>query len=147
MNHTNIREAQQEDIDQLVNIWYEASIVAHDFIPESYWKENKQLMSDHYLPASEVYVATDGQIRVGFIALVEDDIAAIFVLPAYQGQGKGSLLLNHAKKLRDRLLLKVYKKNLSSVGFYQAQGFTIIDESIDEQTGENEYVMEWKTKK
>lgn len=49
----NIRPASSDDFEKLVDIWFEASIRAHHFIPESYWEENKAEMQNNYLPRSE----------------------------------------------------------------------------------------------
>ncbi|MNY50519.1 putative N-acetyltransferase YjaB [compost metagenome] len=100
-------------------------------------------MRKQYLPSSETYLLASGVTILGFIALVENDIAAIFVSPQDQGQGVGTLLLNHAKKMRLNLQLKVYKKNRPSVAFYQKKGFVEVSELIDAETGETELIMKW----
>ena len=92
---------------------------------------------------SETYVASVGKNVYGFISLIDDYLAALFVLPEIQNSGIGSSLLDYAKKNRDILRLKVYAKNSKSIGFYKAYGFTIESEAVDEETGENEYIMEW----
>lgn len=143
MNNAMIRKADEADLDQLVEIWYQASLQAHDFIKKEYWKANKIAMRKQYLPSSETYLLASGVRILGFIALVENDVAAIFVSPHGQGQGVGTLLLNHAKKMRHNLQLKVYKKNRPSVAFYQKKGFVEVSELIDAETGEIELIMKW----
>lgn len=137
-----IRKATATDFDELIEIWYESSVLAHDFIPEDYWQKNKELMKTKYLPNSEIFLAIVENEISGFVALVDDYLAAIFVSPQLQGKGIGSLLLEQAKKHRNKLLLNVYKKNVKSVEFYKSKGFSIISESIDEATGEEEFLME-----
>lgn len=51
-----IRKATHKDIKKLAEIWLKTSIIAHDFIPEKYWTDNKSLMEEQYLPNSEVYL-------------------------------------------------------------------------------------------
>ena len=143
MKNLKIRELDKEDIESVVNIWYEASDIAHNFIPERYWKDNKDLMVSKYIPMSETYLACEGNNILGFIAVIDDYLAALFVKPELQGKGIGSLLLNHIKTLREKLQLKVYVKNKNSVEFYKAKGFSVLSESTDENTGEKEFVMEW----
>lgn len=138
-----IRKMMNDDIIKVVEIWFETSIVSHNFISKDYWKTNKKLMENKYLPMSETYLATDGMIILGFIALIDEYLAAIFVKPDIQGKGIGSSLLDFAKNFRKNLQLKVYVKNRKSIEFYKAKGFSIISESIDGETGENEFVMEW----
>jgi len=143
LKNIQIRKIKENDISEIVNIWYEASLLAHSFIPGNYWEKNKELMKTKYIPMSETYLAFDGETILGFVSLIDDYLAAIFVKPEIQCKNIGSLLLNHAKIHRNSLQLKVYCKNEKSVGFYKSKGFSIISESKDEETGENEFVMEW----
>jgi len=119
------------------------SLQAHGFIHSDYWSKNKDQMSNKYIPMSETYQVTDGENILGFISLIEDYLAAIFVKPELQGRGIGSLLLNHAMSLRNNLQLKVFCKNIKSVEFYKSKGFSVISESKDNDTGEDELVMQW----
>ncbi len=139
----NIRPASSDDFEKLVDIWFEASIRAHHFIPESYWEENKAEMQNNYLPRSEVYLAEDEQQIYGFIALVENEIAAIFVAPDQQGKGIGKLLISHAKNLRPQLVLNVYQDNKNSIAFYKSEGFEVAQESFETETQSKVFVMSW----
>ncbi|RJL73037.1 N-acetyltransferase [Acinetobacter radioresistens] len=139
----NIRPARSDDFEKLVDIWFEASIRAHHFIPESYWEENKAEMQNNYLPRSEVYLAEDEQQIYGFIALVENEIAAIFVAPDQQGKGIGKLLISHAKNLRPQLVLNVYQDNKNSIAFYKSEGFEVVQESFETETQSKVFVMSW----
>ena len=56
----------------------------------------------------------------------------------------GKQLLSHVKAQHDQLTLAVYKENASSIAFYQSQGFKLGQESIDEHTGQREYVMTYE---
>ena len=48
--------------------------------------------------------------------------------------------------IRDSLSLHVYLKNERAVRFYKKEGFHIAGEQTDIETGEQEYLMEWKKK-
>ncbi|WP_283776225.1 GNAT family N-acetyltransferase [Virgibacillus pantothenticus] len=80
---------------------------------------------------------------MGFISMVEDYLAALFIDVAYQNNGAGKELLNFEKEQRNKIQLKVYKENLSAVRFYEKNGFIIKKELTDEQTNKQEYFMEW----
>lgn len=80
----------------------------------------------------------------GFIGLAGDYIAGIFVEAEEQSRGVGKQLLVRAKQDRKRLTLQVYEKNERAVHFYQREGFRVVYRDVDEDTGEAEYVMEWK---
>ncbi len=134
---------RNEDAQILANLWVKASLKAHSFIPNEYWINNESLMAEKYLPNSEVYVAEKMDNILGFVALIENHIASIFVDIEQQGQGVGSLLLKQAKELRTDLTLSVYQKNDKSVNFYKSKDFKILSETIDEPTGEKEFTMKW----
>ena len=136
-----IRISTPQDTDAVLDIWLSASIQAHDFIDASFWLSQVDAMRTLYLPASEVYVfERDGGV-VGFHALHGDNLAALFVAPALQGQGIGRQLLAHAKNQRAVLNLSVYQENQASCRFYLAQGFVVVSEQTDAHTGHREYSM------
>lgn len=139
-----IRKATSNDFNELTKIWLQASIKAHHFIPASYWESNTTKMQDIYLPMSEVYIAEDAINIYGFIALVEDTVAAIFVSPEHQAKGIGKQLISYAQDMRSRLELNVYQENKNSVKFYLASGFRIINEGLDTANNAKEYVMLWE---
>lgn len=138
-----IREAREEELDQLVAIWLEGSKQAHYFVDSSYWEENKEMMRGLYLPLSENKVVLEkGEIK-GFLSLMGEYLAAIFIFPKEQGKGYGKALLDQAKSEKDRLELKVYEKNTKALCFYKQNGFEIRGKAVDELTGEKEYLLEW----
>lgn len=143
MSSTEIRRANIHDFSELTDIWFNASVKAHDFIPETYWENNKIQMQNTYLPMSEVYLVENTNNIYGFIALVENTIAAIFVSPEQQGKGIGKLLINHAKGIRDNLELNVYQQNTNSIRFYKSVGFKVVEETLDEETESKEFLMRW----
>ncbi len=147
MKNIRIQKLSDNDLDEIIEIWYEVSIKAHDFITDNYWKENKSLMKEKYIPISETYVAKNENTLMGFISMIDEYLAAIFIKTEMQGLGIGSELINYVKEIRDRIQLKVYKKNLKSINFYKNNGFKIISDIIDNDTEESEYIMEWEKEK
>lgn len=136
-----IRICTPQDTDAVLDIWLSASIQAHDFIEAAFWSSQVDAMRTLYLPASEVYVFERDSVVVGFYALHGDNLAALFVAPAFQGQGIGSQLIAHGKRQRAVLSLSVYQRNQASYRFYLAQGFVVVSEQTDEHTGHREYCM------
>ena len=114
-----IREFNQSDIDQIISIWLEASIKAHNFIDSEFWKSKINDMKEIYLPYAETYVFEEGNELKGFVSLLDDTLAALFVSPQYQGEGIGSQLISKSKSIRQKLTLTVYKENKRS-GNYSA---------------------------
>ncbi|WP_121615435.1 N-acetyltransferase [Virgibacillus halodenitrificans] len=138
-----IREYKDTDIDTLVDIWYKGSLQAHDFIDSAYWESQIKEMKDKYIPMSETYVITEQTKIIGFVSMVEDYLAALFIDVAYQNNGAGKELLNFVKRQRNEIQLKVYKENLSAIRFYKKNGFIIKEELTDEPTNKQEYLMAW----
>ena len=139
-----IRLFKAEDSKEVVELWYEASVIAHDFIEARYWHEKKADMAQIYIPNSETYVYEKENHIVGFVSLIENYIAAIFVAPSEQGKGIGKELMQFIKHKHSILELGVYVKNINSIAFYEKQGFKVVEEKLDESTGEREVVMEYK---
>jgi len=140
----SIRSNKKSEVNKLVKIWYEGSLLAHDFIDKNYWKTQQKDMEEKYLPMSETYVITNETGVVGFVSMVDDYLAALFIDVKYQGEGYGKKLLNFIKERRENIQLKVYKKNRNAVQFYERNGFVIKEELIDEQTAEEEFLMGWE---
>ncbi|WP_252312711.1 N-acetyltransferase [Sinobaca sp. H24] len=141
----NIRTSKETEIDELVEIWHEGSLKAHDFIDSAYWTSQREAMKETYLPLAENYVLcrNDTEI-VGFVSIVDNVyLAALFIDSKHQGEGYGRALLDFVKEQYKQLQLKVYKKNERAGEFYQRNEFIIKEEQIEEKTGEAEFVMEW----
>lgn len=127
----------------MVKIWYEASVLAHDFVPADFWAEQREAMRNLYLPRAENLVFEEEGKVSGFISLVGTRVCALFVAPESQGRGIGSALLEHAKALKGKLSLRVYRENKKAPGFYEKHGFTAAGEEIDGHTGCVQLLMEW----
>lgn len=143
-----IRRSTEEDRDGVIAVWLETSLVAHCFVPATYWQMHVGEMRDVYLPKSETFVFIDeesGRI-VGFISVVDHYIAALFVLPSFQGRGIGCKLIDAVLGLNDYWELKVYSENRASVRFYKNRGFKSVEERLDGMTGHRELKMVYWTK-
>lgn len=138
-----IRKFAMSDIDDVMDIWLKTNISTHDFIDSGYWESNYDSVKEAIQDA-EIYVYdADGMIR-GFIGVIDDYIAGLFVEQQFQSMGIGSKLLSHAKGLKTSLKLGVYAENKKAVDFYEKHGFTVSMENMDEETGHVEYEMVWK---
>lgn len=81
-----IREYRKAEIDILVDIEYQSSLIAHDFIDKDYWKSKREEMKEKYLPMSENYVISKNAEIMGFISMVDNYLAALFIKAKYQGK-------------------------------------------------------------
>lgn len=141
-----IRAFREEDLNAVMQLWLNANIQAHDFIPKEYWESCFDMVKD-MLPQAEVYVFEDGESSqvIGFIGLMETYIAGLFVEEQTRSRGVGKQLLDFVKFIKDDLFLHVYEKNERAIGFYLREGFSIQSRSIDEDTGEKELLMVWES--
>ena len=127
-----------------MQIWLQANLDAHAFIPASFWEAHFEMVRD-LLPQAELYVHEDAGTRQidGFIGLTENHIEGIFVVKSARSKGIGKALLDYAKSRKPRLDLSVYQKNERALAFYQREQFTVQSEGIDEDTNKAELQMLW----
>jgi ribosomal protein S18 acetylase RimI-like enzyme len=142
MEKNMVREFNNKDLDVVMKIWLDTNTNAHDFIPKNYWQNNYEEV-ERMLPEAEIFVYENNHKIQGFIGLMDHYIAGIFIDSECQSKGIGKALLDQAKKIRSDLSLQVYKNNEGAVRFYVREGFTVVREQVDENTGETELVMEW----
>lgn len=141
-----IREFQTSDTEQVMQLWLAGNEDAHPFISKEYWRSHFAEVQEALLQAEVVVYETDGKIQ-GFIGMVNDYIAGIFVDKSCRSCGIGRQLLLYEKKKHDTLSLGVYQKNTRAAAFYLREGFSIQSEAVDEDTGETEHTMIWKKSK
>lgn len=131
------------DLNQVMELWLNGNIEAHDFIPRNYWESNAPMVREQLLQA-EIYVyETDGKI-LGFVGLQGDYLAGIFVDRHARSMGIGGQLIRYVQKIRRTLTLNVYRKNQRAMEFYLREGFSVLSEDIDKATGETDIVLSWK---
>lgn len=138
-----IREFQMSDTEQVMKLWLSGNIDAHSFVPEKYWRSHFDEVQKALLQAKVFVCDIDGNIK-GFIGLMNEYIAGIFVGENCRSTGIGTQLLTYVKEKYDTLSLSVYQQNSRAVAFYQREGFLIQSEGIDEDTEKKEYTMFWK---
>ena len=140
-----IRKFKEDDTVKVMTISTKGNFKAHPFIEKDYWLENFNIVKEEYLWKAETYVYTEDDEIKGFIRLLDGGyIGALFVKTDSLRQGIGKRLLNYVKEKYDKLTLNVYEKNVDAILFYVAMGFKNKKIQIDENTGEKEYIMEWK---
>lgn len=137
-----IREFENEDIEQVMQLWLNTNIQAHHFIPSDYWIGNYDMVKE-MLPNANLYVYELESKIEAFIGVQDAYIAGIFVSEKMQSKGIGKDLLEKVKSMNSQLSLTVYKANTKAVQFYEREQFVIKQEQIDENTGKIECVMEW----
>ncbi len=139
-----IRKSNKQDIDKIVELWYEVSLEAHDFVDKEYWESAKKDMREQYIPMSDTYIIEEDKELIGFISMVDSYLAAIFIDSKFQSKGYGKELLDYVKKHKEYIELKVFQKNVVAYKFYSRNGFIIEKELVDDNLNEKEYLMIWR---
>ena len=120
-----IRKFENLDLDAVMQIWLQANLDAHAFIPASFWTDHFETVRD-MLPQAELYVHENEAPRQidGLIGLTENHIEGIFVAKSARSKGIGRALLGYAKSRKPRLTLSVYQKNERALAFYRKRTIT-----------------------
>lgn len=80
-----IKELENFEINEVLDIWLKTNIKAHNFINKNYWINNYELVKTEYIPNSKTFVYKEHTIIKGFISIMNDSfIGALFVLKDYQ---------------------------------------------------------------
>lgn len=137
-----LNEIDEKTLDSLLAIWLEGNLQAHSFIPKNYWLDNQVAVREGLAQARIFVKETDGK-AVGFLGLVEEAIAGLFVKEQFQKQGIGEALIQRVKDEKKILTLTVYENNQGALLFYERQGFRRVRSQIDPETQQREWLMRW----
>ena len=124
------------DVDAIVDIWYDASTLAHPFLDSTFVEQVRKDMRELYIPNSETWVFVKNEKVVGFIAMMKNEIGGLFVLPKNQSDGIGTQLVNLVVEKFDKLEVEVFEKNSIGRAFYQKYGFDLMQKNMHQKTGE-----------
>jgi len=135
MTHS-IRHYSEADLNDVLSSWENASKIAHPFLKKDFQAQVRKDIPGLYLPNADTWVVkVDNQV-VGFIALIGNEIGAIFLQPEHHGKKIGKLMMDKAQELHGDLEVDVFEKNSIGRKFYSQYGFELIEEKIHEPTGE-----------
>lgn len=140
-----IRKFEIKDTKRVMQLWLEANIEAHDFVPGDYWLSQYQSVEEQLLQA-DIYVYEQEEEIQGFVGMMNNYLAGIFVDKKCRSMGIGKGLLECVKKNYPAFSLNVYQKNQRAVDFYLREGLSVASKGIDEDTGETDYTMTWNQK-
>lgn len=129
-----IRQYLETDLDGVLSSWESASKIAHPFLKEEFLDTERYNIPNVYLPNTDTWVAEVDGIAVGFIALMGNEVGAIFLDPKFHGIGIGKSLMDKAQELHETLEVEVFKANSIGRKFYDRYGFQFLAESIHEPT-------------
>ena len=130
-----IRKHSPEDLDQIIDIWSQASALAHPFLNANFVEKVRHDMTHLYIPGSDTWVYETDEGIVGFISMIGNEIGGLFVRPNSHSKGIGSTLVNFIKEQHDTLEVEVFENNSIGRAFYAKYGFKQIKQYHHEQSG------------
>jgi putative acetyltransferase len=130
-----LREGRTADGARAIDIWCAAVDATHDFLsPRD--RAAIEIEVRAFLPAAPLWLAVDeGDRAIGFMLIDAGCMEALFIDPAYRGQGVGRALVAHALDLAPQLDTSVNAQNAQAVGFYERLGFVRIGRSETDDQG------------
>lgn len=138
-----IRKHKPSDLGAILNVWLQASTLAHPFLKDEFVETVKKAMRETYIPNSETWVYVENSVILGFIGMQGNEIGGLFVLPIHQSKGVGRTLVNFILEQHDQLEVEVFEKNKIGIPFYTKFGFTTYKQYIMEETGEQVFRMKF----
>jgi putative acetyltransferase len=84
-----IRQYKESDLESVLDSWEMATRLAHDFMTDNFIAQERKNVAEIYLPNTDTWIAEiDSEVR-GFIALMGNEVGAIFLQPKFHGKGIG----------------------------------------------------------
>tara|TARA_R110000824_G_scaffold336_11_gene2445 strand:+ start:104855 stop:105307 length:453 start_codon:yes stop_codon:yes gene_type:complete len=131
-----IRKYENADLAAVLSSWEAATRLAHPFMRDEFIAQERINVADVYIPNTDTWVMEiDGKVE-GFIALMGNEVGAIFLQPEFHGLGAGKALMDKAQELHGDLELEVFKENALGRQFYSRYGFEQMQEKFHEPTGQ-----------
>jgi len=131
-----LRPYRATDLEAVLQVWADASRVAHSFLDHNFFEQERSSIAREHLPKADTRVAVIGNRVVGFIALLGNEVGALFVLPEYHGRGIGRTLVDRASEMHAVLEVDVFSKNSIGLDFYRHYGFVKFAEKRHRPTGQ-----------
>lgn len=150
MGKLEFKEASKEDIPGMVKLLKGTILEIYgQILPKDRlnpWIEGDRLESDVSQMWQKMIIASlDGEV-VALAGSLDDKVAIIWVHPAHHRKGIGGSLLDIAeneikKSGYEKATLDCFSDNHRALGFYQAKGWKILSQEMDEYSGAMKTVM------
>jgi putative acetyltransferase len=139
-----IRKYIEKDIEEIMNVWIQASNLAHPFLDYAFAEKSENDIRNIYMPIAETWVYEENNSVIGFISMIGNEIGGLFVLPDSQSNGIGTKLVDFILHIHKELEVEVFEKNVIGRAFYDKYGFEQIKKYF--HTESNNEVLRLKFK-
>src|SRR5215471_20435910 len=112
----------EKDYATLFELWELSVRATHDFLPEDYLLEIKQLLPTIFSHV-QVYLWQDHGLIKGFTGVAADKMEMLFVHPRSMGQGIGRSLAMYCIHTLAADKVDVNEQNAQAVSFYKKIGY------------------------
>jgi putative acetyltransferase len=126
----------ESDLDAVLSSWESATRLAHPFMTDEFLAQERKNTAEMYLPNTDTWVIEIDEEVVGFMALMGNEVGAIFLQPEHHGKGAGQVLMDKARELQGDLEVEVFSENIIGRKFYSKYGFEFLEERLHEPTGQ-----------
>ena len=118
----------------LLGIWEASVRASHHFLTEEDIRSLCPQAEEAVRQIGTLWVADDGNVRIGFMGIQARKIEMLFLHPAFFRKGIGKVLIQKAIAEQDVQYVDVNEQNPSAVKFYERMGFrTFRRDSTDDQ--------------
>ena len=131
-----LRPYSESDLEAVLSSWENAARLAHPFMTDDFLAQESNNVAEISLPTPATWVVEIGNKVQGFIALMGNEVGAIFLQPNFHGKGTGKALMDKAQELHGDLEVEVFKENPIGRKFYSQYGFVQLEEKWHEPTGQ-----------
>ena len=125
-----IRPFELADEAAVAEIWHRSGQAEYVYLPT--WQaftleQSRVVFRQHILPACQLWVGTQGERIVAYLAMNGSTIDRLYVDPTEQGKGWGSRLIEFAKQqCPDGLALYTHQENNRGRALYERHGFEAV---------------------
>jgi putative acetyltransferase len=141
----HVRQYVDSDLNTVLSSWEAATRLAHPFMTDEFIAQERKNVAEIYLPNTDTWVVElNGEVE-GFIALMGNEVGAIFLQPECHGKGAGKALMDKAQEIHGDLEVEVFKENSIGRNFYSRYGFSLLEEKLHEPTGQEVLRLKFTT--
>lgn len=124
------RPMVEAETEAVAGVWFRAGRQAYPYLPG--WRAMTpelalQVFRTQIAAHCQVLVIEHGGTIAGYLALKGSYVDRLYVDPEHQGQGLGTTLLEHARRLSPAgLELHTHQQNVPACAFYERLGFVAV---------------------